>query len=50
MRKDRRDAVFLTEVRANREGVMWMGEGVDLTAIVFSEKAGILLRGDLLEG
>ena len=27
-----------------------MGEGVDLTAIVFSEKAGILLRGDLLEG
>ena len=49
-RKDGWDAILLTEVRAEREGVAWIGEGKDLTAIVFSEKAGILLRGDLLEG
>ena len=49
-RKENWDAVLLSEVRAEREGVAWLGEGSNLTAIVFSEKAGVLLRGDLLEG
>jgi hypothetical protein len=49
-RKEKWDAVLLSEVRAEREGVAWLGEGSNLTAIVFSEKAGVLLRGDLLEG
>ena len=49
-KKEGWDAVLLSEVRAEKEGVAWIGEGRDLTAIIFSEKAGILLRGDLLEG
>ena len=38
--------MLLSEVRAEREGVAWIGDGRDLTAIIFS----VLLRGDLLEG
>ena len=49
-RKENWDAVLLSEVRAERSGVAWFGEGENLTAIVFSEKAGVLLRGVLLDG
>ncbi|MCP3661889.1 MAG: hypothetical protein GY696_05230 [Gammaproteobacteria bacterium] len=49
-RKENWDAVLLSEVRAERNGVAWFGEGENLTAIVFSEKAGVLLRGVLLDG
>ena len=49
-KKEKWDAVLLSEVRAEGEGVVWLGEGNDLTAIIFSEKAGVLLRGELLEG
>ena len=49
-RKENWDAVLLSEIRAEREGVAWFGEGRNLTVIVFSEKAGVLLRGDLLKG
>ncbi len=49
-RREGWDAVLLSEVRADREGVAWIGGGEELTAIIFSEKAGVLLRGDLLEG
>ena len=49
-RKEKWDAVLLSEVRAEREGVAWFGEGENLTAIVFAERAGVLLRGDLLQG
>ena len=44
------DAVLLSELLAERPGVVWLGEGEDLTAIIHSEKAGVLLRGELLEG
>lgn len=44
------DAVLLSEIRAEREGVEWIGEGDNLTAIVHSKKAGILLRGQMLKG
>ncbi len=49
-RKENWDSVLLSEVRAEKEGVAWIGEGKDLTAIIFSEKAGVLLRGELLDG
>jgi hypothetical protein len=49
-RKENWDSVLLSEVRAEKEGVAWIGEGKELTAIIFSEKAGVLLRGELLDG
>ena len=44
------DAVLLSEVRSEREGVEWIGEGESLAAIIHSKKAGILLRGQMLIG
>ena len=43
------DAVLLSEVRAEGEGVVWMGQDAGLTVIVHGEKAGIMLRGELLK-
>ena len=43
------DAVLLSEVRADGEGVVWMGQDAGLVAIVHGEKAGIMLRGELLK-
>ena len=40
------DAVLLSEVNANGQGIVWLGskEGNDLTAITYTNKAAILLR------
>ena len=43
------DAVLLSEVRADGEVVVWLGQDAGLVAIVQSEKAGIMLRGKLLK-
>ena len=43
------DVVLLSEVWAEGEGVVWMGEEEERVAIVHSEKAGVLLRGDALK-
>ena len=43
------DAVMLTEIRADDEGVVWLGQDEELAALVHSEKAAILLRGELLK-
>ena len=48
--KQKWDAVLLSELKADRPGVAWLGEGDNLTAIVHSERAGVLLTGDLLKG
>ena len=48
VRKQNWDAVLLSELKADRPGVVWLGEG-DI-AIIHSERAGIMLRGELLEG
>ena len=40
---------MLSEVRADGVGVVWMGQDAELTAIVHSEKAAVLLRGVLLK-
>ena len=47
-KKENWDIVLLSEVRAERNGVVWIGEGEDLTAIVFCKRAGILIRGHML--
>ncbi len=44
------EVVLLSEVRAEREGVEWIGEGENLAAIIYTKKAGILLRGKFLTG
>ena len=47
--KEKWDLVLLSEVRAERKGVEWLGEGEHLTAIIHSKKAGILIRGPVLQ-
>ena len=47
-RKQGWELVMLTEVRARREGTIWLGEGENLTAVTYSEKAAILMRGRAL--
>ena len=44
------EVVLLSEVRAEREGVEWIGEGDNLAAIIHTKKAGILLSGKFLKG
>ena len=43
------DVVLLSEIRADNEGVVWLGENENLVAVVHSEKAAVLLRGHLLK-
>ena len=42
------EIVLLTEVKANEDGVIWMGEDDKRVAVVHSRMAGVLLRGDAL--
>ena len=43
------DAVMLTEISAEGNGVVWLGQDEELAALIHSEKAAILLRGELLK-
>ena len=43
------DAVLLNEVRADGEGVLWLGQDEELAVIIHSEKAAVLLRGESLK-
>ena len=43
------EVVLLSEVLAEGEGIVWLGQDESLTAVVHSEKEGILLRGDTLK-
>ena len=47
-RKENWDAVLLSEIRSVNNGVEWLGGDEDLVVIIYSQRAGILLRGDLL--
>ena len=42
------DAVLFTEVNGEGQGTIWLGENEDLTAIIYTNKAAILLRGQTL--
>ena len=43
------EIVLLSEIRADRNGVIWLGQGDDVVAVIHSERAGIMLRGELLK-
>ena len=43
------EIVLLTEVLAQGNGVVWLGEGDNRVAVVHSEKAAVVLRGKSLE-
>ena len=46
--REKWDVVLLSEIRADRNGVVWLGENDSLVAIIHSEKAAVMLRGELL--
>ena len=48
-RRSEWDAVLLSEIRSETNGVEWFGSGDNLTVIIHSKRAGILLRGKLLK-
>ena len=43
------EITLISEIRAELEGVIWIGEGTERTVIVHSEQCGVLLRGSALE-
>ena len=43
------EVTLLTELWAEKEGLVWMGDGESLCAIVHGRKAGILLWGPTLK-
>ena len=48
-RKEKWDAVLLSEIRSENNGVEWFGKDDDLLVIVHTQRAGVLQRGDLLK-
>ena len=48
-RKNKWDAVLLSEIKAKTGGIYWLGQDELLTAIIFTERAAILLRDQLLQ-
>ena len=48
-RKQGWDVVLLTELNAEGEGVVWMGDEDHRVVLVHSKKAGVLLRGDMMK-
>ena len=43
------DVVLLSELRAEGDGVVWMGDDDHRVVIVHSRRAGVLLRGEMLK-
>ena len=46
--KNNFDVVLLSEISAKDRGVIWLGENSNLTAVIYSEKAAIMIRGYML--
>lgn len=49
MKRRRWEVLLMSEIRAEEDGVLWLGENEDLTAVIHSRRAGIILRGGALE-
>ena len=47
-RKSEWDVVLLSEVKAEEEGVVWLGQDEERVGVVHSRRAGVLLRGEAL--
>ena len=43
------DAVLLTDVKADKEGVVWMGDEERRVVFVHGEKSAVLLRGEVMK-
>ena len=43
------DAILLSETLSDSQGQVWLGEGESLTTVIYTKKAAILLRGQLLK-
>ena len=48
MRLNEWEIVCLTEMRAMSSGVLWLGEGDDSVSIVHSQRAAVVMRGEVL--
>ena len=49
VRQERWERVLLTELRADEEGVVWLGEDEERVVLIHGKKAGVMLRGEALE-
>ena len=49
VRQERWEMVLLTELRADEEGVVWLGEDEERVVLIHGKKAGVMLRGEALE-
>ena len=45
----KKEMVLLTELRADEEGVVWLGEDEERVVLIHGRKAGVMLRGEALE-
>ena len=43
------EITMLSEIRADRMGVIWMGAGEETTAVIHSLRCGVILRGSALD-
>ena len=48
IRQQRWQVTLITELRAENEGTIWMGEEDEEVAIIHSKRSGIILMGELL--
>ena len=49
VRQEKWEMVLLTELRADEEGVVWLGEHEERVVLIHGKKAGVMLRGEALE-
>ena len=49
VRERKWEIVLISEVTADQEGVIWLGEARDLIAVVHSKKAAIMLSGEAVQ-
>ena len=49
MRKQGWDVVLLSEVRASEEGIVWLGRDEEAVVVVHSERAGVMMRGEVMK-
>ena len=48
-RREGWEVVLVNELRAQVEGVVWLGQGEEAVVLVHSARAGVLLRGEVLK-
>ena len=49
VRQERWEMVLLTELKVDKEGVVWLGEGEERVVLIYGKKAGVMLRGEAIE-